>query len=186
MDSNQPDEPKTKPLGRGFHVHWLWWAVGAGALAVIALLLVVTWNLFASRNEVRELQSQLAVLQQQSSERDEVLELLANSEVRVVDLTGGPANPNGKGQLLWNPVVRTGILLVAGLEPTPAGQVYELWAIAGKEAVPAGVFTVDTRGAELHRLPKLPDKNFSRFTVTIEPAGGSPKPTRPTVLAGNP
>jgi anti-sigma-K factor RskA len=164
---------------------WLWWSV-TGALAAAALLIAVSWNLIASRNQVRELQGRLAALQGQVNEREEVIRFLSDPQVRIVNLAALPASPGASGQLLWNVRVRTGLLLVTGLPPTTADKAYELWGIAGAEPVPAGVFTVNQGGVTLFRLPALPQAiNFDKFAVTLEPAGGVPQPTGPMHLLGN-
>jgi anti-sigma-K factor RskA len=164
---------------------WLWWSL-AGGLAAAALLIAVSWNLIASRNQVRELQGRLATLQGQVNEREEVIRFLSDPQVRIVNLAALPASPGASGQLLWNPRSRNGLLLVTGLPPTTADKAYELWGIAGAEPVPAGVFTVNQGGVTLFRLPALPQaKNFDKFAVTLEPAGGVPQPTGPMHLLGN-
>jgi len=164
---------------------WLWWTV-AGGLAAAALLIFVSWNLIATRNQVRELEGQLAALQGQVSEREEVIQFLSDPRVRIVNLAALPASPGARAQLLWNPVSRTGLLLATGLQQTPPDKAYELWGIAGAKPVPAGVFVVNQGGVTLFRLPALPEtSNFDKFAVTLEPAGGVPQPTGPMVLVGS-
>ena len=64
--------------------------------------------------------------------------------------------------------------LFAHLSPAPAGKTYEAWVIRGSVALPAGVFqgggTVELK---LTQAAKPGDK----IAVTVEPAGGSQKPT---------
>jgi anti-sigma-K factor RskA len=64
--------------------------------------------------------------------------------------------------------------LFARLRPAPAGKTYEAWVIRGSVALPAGVFKGGGT-VELHltRAAKPGDK----IAVTIEPSGGSKKPT---------
>jgi len=102
----------------------------------------------------------------------------------LVQLAGLEPSPGAQARLFWNPVTRTGVLFTTGLPFIPREKIYELWAIAGKEVLPAGVFTVKTGGRALFRLPPLPEGlRFDKFAVTVEPAGGVPKPTGPMVLA---
>ena len=76
-------------------------------------------------------------------------------------------------------------MLARGLPAAPAGHAYELWALAGAQPVPAGVFTVDAAGRALLRLPPLPaDQTYDAFAATLEPAPGGPKPTGPIHLRG--
>jgi anti-sigma-K factor RskA len=78
------------------------------------------------------------------------------------------------------------VLLTSGLSQIPRDRVYELWAFAGNEPVPAGIFQVDEAGHGFLRLAPLPTgKRYGRFAVTSEPAGGVPKPTGPVHLLGS-
>jgi hypothetical protein len=136
--------------------------------------------------ERRELQRVVATLQDEIKAHDTTLRLLSTPQVRLVRLAGLAASPGASAQLLWNPAARTGLLLTSGLPQTPRNRVYELWAIAGNEPVPAGVFDVDAAGHAFLRLPPLPGtRRFDKFAVTLEPAGGVPKPTGPMHLLGS-
>jgi anti-sigma-K factor RskA len=106
--------------------------------------------------------------------------------VNLIRLAGLPPNSRASAHLLWNPATRAGVLLTSGLPLIPSDRVYELWAIAGKEAVRAGIFQVDEAGHGFLRLDPLPKrKRFDKFAVTSEPAGGLPQPTGPMYLLGS-
>jgi len=64
--------------------------------------------------------------------------------------------------------------LFANLRPAPAGRTYEAWVIRGSAALPAGVFKGGGT-VELHLTQSA--KPGDKIAVTIEPAGGSQKPT---------
>jgi anti-sigma-K factor RskA len=69
------------------------------------------------------------------------------------------------------------VMLVAqGLPSPPPGKVYEIWITQGDQATPAGFLR--GRRAELTR-PVLPG---TRVAVTVEPSGGSRRPTGPLLL----
>jgi len=164
---------------------WLWWGVGAGALAA-ASLLITLWNLSVTRQELQRLEDRLSALQTELVKQEEVIQFLSDPQVRLIHLAGLPPSPGAAGRLLWNPAARTGLFLTTGLPQTPAEKAYELWAITGDEPVPAGVFTVDQRGRALFQLPPLPEaKTFDKFAVTLEPKGGVPKPTGSMHLLGS-
>ncbi len=165
---------------------WLWWGVGASALAAAGLLIALSWNLSIMRHELQRLEGRVADLRSELIQREETLRLLADPKVRLIQLAGLPPSPGAAGRLLWNPVTRTGLFLTTGLPPAPPDKAYELWAIAGAEPVPAGVFGVDREGRAAHRLPPLPEaKVFDKFAVTLEPVGGVLKPTGPMHLLGS-
>jgi anti-sigma-K factor RskA len=163
-------------------VRWAWWGVALAAAVAVA---AVGCSLSTTREELARLRGRVATLQGEVAERGATLRLLSDPEARSVTLAGLPASPRATGWLLWNPSTRQGLLLARGLPAAPAGRAYALWALAGAEPVPAGVFTVDAMGRAAHRLPPLPEaKAFDRFAVTLEPAGGVARPTGPMHLLG--
>lgn len=140
----------------------------------------------AERQQLQQVEQAVASLQHELAEREETLRLLATPQMRLVRLNGLPPSPGATGQLMWQPAARTGLLLTSGLPQLPRHRVYELWAIAGNEPVPAGLFEVDEGGHAFLRLPPLPRaKRFTKFAVTSEPAGGVPSPTGPMHLLGS-
>jgi anti-sigma-K factor RskA len=143
-------------------------------------------RLEAGRRELQRVESVVATLQGELSQRDETLRLLSAPQVQLVRLAGQPPSPGASAHLLWNPTARAGILLTSGLPRIPRNRVYELWAIAGNEPVAAGIFEVDEAGRASLRLRPLPrTKQFDKFAVTVERAGGVPKPTGPPHLLGS-
>jgi len=163
----------------------LWWAGWTGLVAAAALLIVVNAQLGKTRLELRGLQDRLATLQTELARRGEELRFLSDPNVRYVSLGGLKPTPEASARLLWNPSTREGLLLARGLPAAPAGHTYELWALAGAQPVPAGVFAVDAGGRARLRLPQLPaGHTYDAFAVTLEPVPGAPKPTGPMHLHG--
>jgi anti-sigma-K factor RskA len=64
--------------------------------------------------------------------------------------------------------------LFAHLDPAPAGKTYEAWVIRGSVALPAGVFK---GGGTVELTLTQSAKPGDKIAVTIEPSGGSKKPT---------
>jgi len=172
----RPERDRRRVLG---------WAGWAGLAAAAALLIVVNAQLRTTRQELRALQDRLASLQTELAQREEALRFLSDPNVRYVSLGGLKPTLEASAWLLWNPTTRQGLLLARGLPSAPAGHAYELWALAGAQPVPAGVFTVDAGGRGLLRLPPLPaGHTYDAFAVTLEPVPGVPKPTGPMHLHG--
>jgi Anti-sigma-K factor rskA len=144
-------------------------------------------TLEAERRDRARVEHAVATLQGELSELNATLRQLSAPQMRLVRLAGLPPNPGAKANLLWNPAAQVGVLLTSGLRPIPPDRVYELWAFAGNEPVPAGIFGVDEAGHAFLRLPSLPPraKRYDKFAVTIEPAGGVSKPTSPPRLLGS-
>ena len=163
----------------------IWWAGWAGLAAAAALLVVVNGELRQTRQDLEALQGRVATLQTELTQREEALRFLSDPNVRYVSLGGVKPTPEASAWLLWNPTTRQGLLLARGLPAAPAGHAYELWALAGSQPVPAGVFSADAGGRALLRLPTLPEGHtYDAFAVTLEPVPGVPKPTGPMHLHG--
>jgi anti-sigma-K factor RskA len=140
----------------------------------------------AERQELRRVQGTMTALQSELAEREMALHLLSTPQVRLVRLTGLEPSPGAAGRLLWNPAAYTGLLLTSGLPQTSRDRIYELWAIAGNEPIPAGIFAVDERGHAVLHLPPLPKtKRVNKFAVTLEPAGGVAQPSGAMLLLGS-
>ena len=87
--------------------------------------------------------------------------------------------------MVWNPATREAVLVASGLDPAPPGKAYAVWVNADGAASPAGLFQVEPDGRAAFRLPALEQMTRVRsFSVTLEPASGTPAPTGPVVLAG--
>jgi len=135
------------------------------------------------RRKLDEQEKTLTLVKAQAAEQERTLALLGDPETRLVSLAGLAPRPQAQGRIIWN--ARAGGLLVAAdLPPPPAGKIYELWAIAGGQPLPAGLFTVDAEGkASLTVAPLAGVATVDVFAVTLEPAGGVQSPTGAMYLA---
>jgi anti-sigma-K factor RskA len=76
-----------------------------------------------------------------------------------------------------------GTLIVDNLEPLGSGEQYQLWLIDNGGRLDGGVFDVGDDGYGSLTIRAPADLDTYAFGVTVEPAGGSPGPTGPRVLA---
>ena len=100
----------------------------------------------------------------------------------------------GQGQVkasavaLVNPDTNQAALLANGLEPLPAGKVYELWLLpsaADQKPVPAGIINVRDDGSARHDVTAPSNlRNFVGLAVTIEDAPGVQESTQDPILVG--
>ena len=73
------------------------------------------------------------------------------------------------------------ILTASNLPPAPDGKTYQIWIIKNGNPKPAGLFEPSGKAVAVPVSAK--PKNAQVVAVTVEPAGGSPKPTSSPVLA---
>ena len=73
------------------------------------------------------------------------------------------------------------ILRVEGMQPPPAGHVYEVWIKRGNRVAPSSLFTVQRDG---HGAAAIPDKlaGADAVLVTREPEGGSQTPSERSLV----
>ena len=74
-------------------------------------------------------------------------------------------------------------LVTEQLPPAPHGHTYQLWVAAGDTQVSLGTFDPQTGHAEMIAVAPAPIDNYTDAMVTIEPIGGSTKPSTRIVWA---
>lgn len=140
----------------------------AWALAgIVLLVMMATSNLLLWR-EV----SQLRAFQAES--------------LRTVSLQGTDLVPAARGLIVISADGNHGTLVVDELPVLDESRQYQLWLIRAEERTSGAVFSVgpDGYGSVWVSAPE-PLVSYSRFGITIEPAGGSPGPTGDRVMAGD-
>ena len=159
----------------------------AYAIAVLSLAAAVgigLWGL-SLYNEVARLRTAVAVLEQEVQSQRTVLAQLTSPEAKTFAITGTEHQPQAQGQLIADSKTGSAVLVVTGLKPLPAGNIYEFWLIKDSAAVPAGLFKVDQQGQGLLQVTQtLASNSFNAIGVSIEPAGGSQQPTGDIVMLG--
>jgi anti-sigma-K factor RskA len=157
------------PVAAGAGVSSPAWAPMFGILSLISLVVVLIWNV---------------KIHQELKQNQEIVAMISNPQVKVVAMAGLEANPTAEGKVFWNPATRSGFVVITGLRQLPPDKIYELWAIADVP-VKAALFSVDAQGNAIFKLDPLPPgKEFVKFAVSLEPAGGVSSPTGALYLAG--
>ncbi|HEX9036090.1 MAG TPA: anti-sigma factor [Ktedonobacterales bacterium] len=113
-----------------------------------------------------------------------LIELLLDPHCAVVAAPGA-AEPGAFARFVATPTSQTGVLLTSGLHALAQDKAYQIWLLRDGKPVPNALFRTDRRGrgASLVRASG-PVLAYDTVAVTPEPAGGSPGPTGPIVLAG--
>ncbi len=128
----------------------------------------------------------LAGLHEALAAQAQVLRVLGGPRTLTAALAPTAEGGRGSGRVLIDPTSGEAAVVLAGLDPAPAGKTYELWAIRGDRAPePAGLIAAGAEGPTAARAERVAQPaEVTAFAVSIEPAGGSKSPTGPIVLAG--
>ncbi|MFE9751434.1 anti-sigma factor domain-containing protein [Saccharothrix saharensis] len=163
--------PGTRVAGRS---PWLRRTAALAAAAGIAVAVVLGVQAVDTN---RRLERDLQALTQVEDRNRQVAELLAAPDARLVrgDVTGG-----GTGTVVASTAKGQVLFLGHGLATLPEDRAYQLWLIGPDGPRPAGLLA-PSGGAE---TPVLAGGFTGREAVglTVEPRGGSPRPTTPTVV----
>ena len=140
-------------------------ALGAAAMLVIGLF---SWSLLL-QGEVRDLQGRVQSLQGQPE------------GPQMIALGGAGAERGARAEL----VTLTGdraVLVAEDMPPAPEGKTYQIWVIKGDTPEPSGLF--EPEGGSIAAMVEKPVEGADAVAVTVEPKGGSPKPTSDPMLVG--
>lgn len=103
-----------------------------------------------------------------------VVAVLGAEDLQTVELDLGGAVP---ARFLYSPTLDRAVLVTHGLPDPGARETYELWLMHDGDPVPAGLFRPeDGAGAAVTEVDATV-RGADMVAVTVEPAGGSDKPT---------
>lgn len=139
-------------------------------LAAAAAIFALSINLSSENDQVANLQRAMGT--------SAVHEALATPGHRLVTLTGRAHQVLATFVLLSD---GTGYLVSSKMRSLPSGETYQLWGIVAGKAVSIGVMGSSPHDAAF-TLASSPGPSL--LAVTVEPAGGTQKPTTPLVASG--
>ena len=151
-------------------------ALGAAALLVIGLL---SWNVLL-QVQVQNLQGQVENAQGQVQDLQGELEVAQQSQ--TIKLEGSWAKQGAMAEVAS--MQNNQIILVARNMPSvPEDKTCQIWVIKGDVPKSSGLFQPDGNGTATPVTNSI--TNADVIAVTVEPAGGSKKPTSDPVLLAN-
>jgi hypothetical protein len=105
------------------------------------------------------------------------LAVLTAPDVRQINLAGQTPAPRASARAFWSRS-RGVVFTAANLPALPPGRIYQLWFIAGKTPVSAGLLAPPDGQGSLTSTVATPIDlpTPDALAVSIEPAGGSPSP----------
>jgi anti-sigma-K factor RskA len=141
----------------------------AAAAAVVAVAVVLGFTEAATQGRLDRAQAQ----------EQAVVAVLNAPDAKIVV---GRVSGGGTATVVFSRASRKMIFTTAGLPPLPSSKVYELWVLAPGSARPAGLLPAPSDG---RTAPLLASGLASgdQAGVTVEPAGGTSKPTKPPIVA---
>lgn len=176
---------------------WAPWLAAAAALAAA----VATAGLLQTRAELSDMRATLATWQARVADAERRAEasqatlvtyrrqvdVMTADDLLLVSLGGLPPAGAAQAKAFVSQSLNAILFTARDLPALPANRVYQLWAVAGGQAISAGTFVPDPRGrsqlvADVPALNVRPDA----LAVTVEPEGGVPAPTGPKYLLGVP
>jgi anti-sigma-K factor RskA len=165
------------------------WALAA-CLAIACLLLGLERARLQNRTE--QAGQELLAVQQKGARLEEELGILRSknvlAEVQIATLKAQvTAYETASAVVVWDKDQKSGVLQLDKLPPPASGKDYQLWVIDPKIAQPvsAGVLAVPNNGlirTSFH--PTAPIESAAAFAISIEKAGGAPKPEGQIILVG--
>ena len=158
---------------------WLarqWEAVGARDLALAAAAVLVvglfSWSMLL-QGEVRDLQGRVQSLQSQPKDQPQGPQTIA---------LGGAGTEQGARAALVTLKGDRAVLVAENMPPVPKGKTYQIWVIKGDTPKPSGLF--EPKGNSIAAVVENPVEGADAVAVTVEPEGGSKKPTTDPMLVG--
>jgi anti-sigma-K factor RskA len=180
----------SRPQGRP-RIVWLvlpWALAACFAIACASLQLAVTrlqknneqvsQELLAATGKNVQIQEQLALLEKKN----------VFAELQIATLKAQVANyGTASAVVVWDKEQKSGVLQVEKLPPPAKGKDYQLWVIDPKisQPVSAGILAVPNDGlirTSFHTA--TPIQSAAAFAISVEKAGGAPKPEGQIILVG--
>ena len=140
------------------------------AASVLAALGFGGWALDGRQDAQRDARDSQASAGAAIEQTQQLTSLLASPDVKTVP---GSFARGGQGAVVYSQTAGSALLVADQLPALPADKVYEAWTVT-KHPVPAGTF--DAAG---NTTVELPDAalDAASIAVTVEPRGGSDKPS---------
>ncbi len=175
------------------HSRWPLALAATLAFALAGLSLYLLRNLDEQSEQVASLYVKLAAAEREASDLRQARGKLADIEEKyslVTDPAGSinrlaPVSeqfqPKAHGLLFVAADHNHWVLSLSNLEPTQAGQGYQLWFMSDSTAVSGGTFTARP-GEPVNLSAESMPADTKAILITLEPASGSPLPSGPKVL----
>jgi len=166
---------------------WRIWAIAASVLvAALGLVALRQWQTKEDMTrQIGLLQEENRRLRESNSSLSDRVDLLTRPDTRFLRMAGLENFRGTSGSAFLQPADRMAIAFIHNLPSVPQQQDFQMWVIQnGRPPFPSQVFKPSGQTTEISFSVPVEVSQVAVLAVTIEPAGGSPQPTGPMVLAG--
>lgn len=141
--------------------------------ACLALLAVALTGLAVNLNR------RLDEVKRVAADNTALVSILAAEDFRTVELEMGDST----ARFMYSPVEDEGVLVANGMPNVGEDETYELWLIHDGSPINAGLFRPGEGGTAVATVDGTSVRGAELVAVTVEPAGGSRKPTGPVLAS---
>ena len=139
--------------------------------------------------ESADVRDQLTTLQTSTAESAKLVNILTQPGITLATVNGTTDAPTAVAHVVMTGNSTTGAVLARNWPGLPSNKVYQLWYLPrtqGTASIPGQAFTLKVGaaigdGAFLFDAPDTME-HYRGIGITIEPPGGSPRPTSPIYL----
>ncbi len=162
--------------------------VAAVSILLFLSLLILTFYLYQISSVNSKLNNLLIDRSAQLENDNKLFNVLKEKNIDVINLTGQDVNPSGYGKIFWSAFSKEAVLQVGNLPPINEMKDYQLWLVKNDSNFSEGVVKVKAYNSNnfyyIKDLPLNNDDTGYSFILTLEPKGGSSKPTGTIYLKG--
>jgi hypothetical protein len=185
------NEPRQQPVSQRpligtLPLKWPSLAPIAAAL-LLAIFSLMLWRVNDRlQRKLDRTQAELQQVQDELSRNQQIITLLHSPDSKHMTLVGTKNVPQPLAQTVYSAKMGRLFMMASHLDPLPNNKVYQLWLLPMKDGPPmaCGTFWPDAKGGAMMDYP-MPESGIEAkgFAVTIEPQGGSDKPTSPIQMS---
>ena len=162
---------------------WRWIAAASLILLAGSVYWAVTTN-----KKYQDAVARNKEMQKQIEQSTQELTVLRNnqgskpvSDFKMASISEGA---QAAASIYWDTVTKDVYLLIKNMPQPPSDKQYQLWALLPEEGTPVDLGMIELKQERLIRMKNV--QNAKAFAITLEPKGGSPKPTGQPMLSTQP
>ncbi len=130
------------------------------------------------QTEKSKLQKDVAGLELQNKETENVLAVVRDEANTVIQLGGQAVAPEAKAKIYWNKVTEVVYVDASGLPEPPEGMEYQIWSLKLNPLTPTSIgMLADFKSNNAKIFAVENTSGAEAFGITLEPKGGSTSPT---------